>query len=86
MDTSRHDDRGTAVALACCGSVASEGRMKTTMRRLGEACRRIFGLSGYERYVAHSAGHDEGEAAASQREFFVRSIDRKYGKSGPRCC
>jgi uncharacterized short protein YbdD (DUF466 family) len=30
--------------------------------------------------------HHPGEPLMSQRDFFAQSIDRKYGKSGPRCC
>jgi uncharacterized short protein YbdD (DUF466 family) len=84
MDTSQHDHTGTAAAGACCCSVASDRRMKTAMRRLGEVCHRIFGFSDYERYAVHSGEHHEGEAATSRRHFFVRSNDRKHGGRG--CC
>jgi uncharacterized short protein YbdD (DUF466 family) len=46
----------------------------------------MFGIPDYERYLAHVAVHHPGEPVLSWREFFDRSIDRKYGKSGPRCC
>lgn len=46
----------------------------------------VFGIPDYERYVAHMASHHPGEAVLSRREFYRRAIDRKYGRSGPRCC
>jgi len=51
-----------------------------------QSARQIFGIPDYERYLAHCAEHHPGEPVLSQREFFARAIDRKYCKSGPRCC
>jgi putative selenoprotein len=42
-------------------------------------------IPDYERYLAHVAEHHAGESVLSRRDFFIRSIDRKYGRSGPRC-
>ncbi len=46
----------------------------------------MFGIPDYERYTAHMAAKHPGEPLLSRRDFFAQSIDRKYGKSGPRCC
>ena len=46
----------------------------------------VFGIPDYERYKAHMTSHHAGEPVLSRREFFAWSIDRKYGRSGPRCC
>ena len=46
----------------------------------------MFGIPDYERYLAHMAAHHPGEPLLSRRDFFAQAIDRKYGKSGPRCC
>jgi hypothetical protein len=35
---------------------------------------------------SHCAEHHPGEPVLSKKEFFAREIDRKYCKSGPRCC
>ena len=55
-------------------------------RTLQQGCRQVFGIPDYERYVAHMAAQHPGEPLLSRRDFFALSIDRKYGKSGPRCC
>ena len=54
--------------------------------RLRAACRQIFGIPDYDRYREHMAAHHPGDPVLGQREFFAQAIDRKYGKSGPRCC
>ena len=46
----------------------------------------VFGIPDYERYLAHRAAHHPSEAVLSRREFFAQAIDRKYCRSGPRCC
>jgi uncharacterized short protein YbdD (DUF466 family) len=56
------------------------------MSKFRRACRQVFGIPDYERYLEHCATHHPGEKPLSRAEFFARSIDRKYGKSGPRCC
>ncbi|HTS24036.1 MAG TPA: YbdD/YjiX family protein [Casimicrobiaceae bacterium] len=56
------------------------------MLKLRQACRQVFGIPDYDRYLAHFTRQHPGETPLSRSEFFARSIDRKYGKSGPRCC
>jgi uncharacterized short protein YbdD (DUF466 family) len=51
-----------------------------------QICRQIFGIPDYERYVAHAAAHHPGAPVLSRRDFCAQAIERKYGKSGPRCC
>jgi uncharacterized short protein YbdD (DUF466 family) len=65
---------------------APNARPGERLRRLGRACRQVFGIPDYERYLEHMAAHHLGEPVLPRREFFARAIDRKYGKSGPRCC
>ena len=66
---------------------ASPGaRLEGILRSIRQNARQVFGIPDYERYLAHCAGHHPGEPVLSQREFFARAIDRKYCKSGPRCC
>jgi uncharacterized short protein YbdD (DUF466 family) len=53
---------------------------------IGQICRQLFGIPDYERYLAHAAARHTGAPLLSRRDFFAQAIDRKYGKSGPRCC
>ena len=66
---------------------ASPGaRLEGILRSIRQNARQVFGIPDYERYLAHCAEHHPGEPVLSEREFFTRAIDRKYCKSGPRCC
>ena len=60
--------------------------MKPAARGIREVCRQLFGIPDYERYVAHAARHHPNAPLLSRREFFAKAIERRYGKSGPRCC
>jgi uncharacterized short protein YbdD (DUF466 family) len=51
-----------------------------------QICRQLFGIPDYERYLAHAAEHHPGAPVLSRRDFCAQAIERKYGKSGPRCC
>ena len=74
------------VAAAPAEGIAPDARLRDRMRSVRQACRQIFGIPDYERYLTHMAAQHAGEPVLSRREFFARSIDRKYCKSGPRCC
>jgi len=80
------DAAAAAVAAAAAGTYTPDARLRDRLRVVRQACRQVFGIPDYERYLAHMAAHHAGEPMLSRREFFARSIDRKYGKSGPRCC
>jgi uncharacterized short protein YbdD (DUF466 family) len=56
------------------------------MRGVRQVCRQMFGIPDYERYLAHAAARHPGAPILSRRDFCARAIERKYGKSGPRCC
>jgi uncharacterized short protein YbdD (DUF466 family) len=56
------------------------------VRAIRQHCRQVFGIPDYERYLAHAALRHPGAPILSRREFCARAIERKYGKSGPRCC
>ena len=56
------------------------------LHALRQACRQIVGIPDYERYLTHMEEHHPGEPVLSRKEYFARAIDRKYGRSGPRCC
>jgi len=65
-------------------------RLRCGLREMATQVRRgylqIFGIPDYERYLAHVAAHHPGEPPLSRREFSARAIDRRYCRSGPKCC
>ena len=50
------------------------------------AYHQIFGIPDYQRYLAHIAAHHPDQVPLSRREFSARAIERKYCRSGTRCC
>jgi uncharacterized short protein YbdD (DUF466 family) len=85
VKTGGTDAAATPVAAAADAD-APNARLRNRVRAVRQACRQIFGIPDYERYLAHMAAQHPELPVLSRREFFARSIDRKYGKSGPRCC
>ena len=79
-------DPSTVVPAADGAGGAQRPGLRDYARTLRQGCRQVFGIPDYERYIAHMAVHHPDERLLSQRDFFAQSIDRKYGKSGPRCC
>ncbi len=69
---------------------ASRGVSRARLVSLASAARQaylqVFGIPDYERYQQHMAAKHPGEPLLSRREFYAWSIDRKYCRSGPRCC
>jgi uncharacterized short protein YbdD (DUF466 family) len=65
---------------------AARASFRDRLRALRSGYMQIIGIPDYERYLGHMAAHHPGETPLSRREFCARSIDRKYGRSGPRCC
>ena len=55
-------------------------------RGLCSACRQVFGMPDYERYLAHAASRHPGAPLLTRAEFCAREIERKYGRGGMRCC
>ena len=55
-------------------------------RGIRQICRQLFGIPDYERYLAHASEHHPDAPVLSRRDFCAQAIERKYGKSGPRCC
>ena len=76
-----------AVAVETAAPADGETRrLGDRVRAIRSACRQILGIPDYDAYLAHMAVHHPGEAVLTRREFFARSIDRKYGRNGSRCC
>ena len=68
------------------GAGALRARVGALVRNVRRGYLQLFGIADYERYVSHHrANHPETEPL-SQQQFHARAIDRKYCRSGPRCC
>jgi uncharacterized short protein YbdD (DUF466 family) len=81
MKTVTPDEPAADVAVG-----APRPGLRDYARTLRQGCRQMFGIPDYERYTAHMAAKHPDEPLLSRRDFFALAIDRKYGKSGPRCC
>ena len=55
-------------------------------RGLCSACRQVFGMPDYERYLAHATSRHPSAPVLSRGEFCAREFERKYGRGGTRCC
>jgi uncharacterized short protein YbdD (DUF466 family) len=75
-----------AATIPPAGDRAPDARLIERIRAIRSACRQVLGIPDYERYLVHMGIHHPGDPPLSRRDFFARSIDRKYGRSGPRCC
>lgn len=76
-------------ALAAAGRLIGFGlrsRLAAVAARVHRGYLQIFGIPDYGRYIDHMAVHHPGEAPLSRREFCARAIERKYCRSGPKCC
>jgi uncharacterized short protein YbdD (DUF466 family) len=68
------------------GSDTLATQLSELARTMRGACRQMFGIPDYERYVGHMTSRHPSDPILSRREFFILSIDRKYCRNGPRCC
>jgi uncharacterized short protein YbdD (DUF466 family) len=56
------------------------------MRKFLAALRRIAGMPDYARYLEHRARCHPGETTMTEREFYDRYLETRYGGAGSRCC
>ena len=70
---------------AAAESDASPG-LRDRVRYLCAACRQVFGMPDYERYLVHAGKVHPGAPVLTRGDFFAQAIERKYGKGGMRCC
>jgi uncharacterized short protein YbdD (DUF466 family) len=82
---------GLSAALSC--AAGTSGEVSATKEAVSgrahgirQICRQLFGIPDYERYLAHALARHPGAPVLSRRDFCSQAIERKYGKSGPRCC
>jgi len=64
---------------------AAQGGLRARARILCSACRQVFGMPDYERYLAHAAERHPGTPVLTRGDYFVQAIERKYGTGGARC-
>jgi uncharacterized short protein YbdD (DUF466 family) len=62
--------------------------LATRWRSVCGACRQVFGIPDYERYLAHAAARHPGAPVLTREEYCRQVIDRRYGGKGGgmRCC
>ena len=82
----KHEMEATPAATAAGEAGEPENGFRERLRAVSRACRQVFGIPDYERYLEHMAEHHPGAPVLSREEFSARAIDRKYGKGGQRCC
>jgi uncharacterized short protein YbdD (DUF466 family) len=61
-------------------------RLAMLAAQIHRAYLQIFGIPDYERYLQHAAVHHPDQQPLSRRDFCARAIERKYCRSGPKCC
>ena len=66
--------------------ITGQAGLQRRLRSLCTACRQLFGMPDYERYLAHAAERHPGAPVLTRNDYFVQAIERKYGKGGMRCC
>jgi len=65
---------------------SAQGGLRARALNLCSACRQVFGMPDYERYLAHAAERHPGAPVLTRGDYFVQAIERKYGTGGARCC
>jgi len=89
MTAEREDGHVAAVlempATRVVGATA-QGGLRERARSLCSACRQVFGIPDYERYLAHAAARHPGAPVLTRSDFYVQAIERKYDKGGARWC
>ena len=71
------DTKGTPVMASNSEAATFDGALRMRVRSLCSACRSVFGIPDYERYLAHAAERHPDAPVLPRREFFAQSIDRK---------
>jgi uncharacterized short protein YbdD (DUF466 family) len=67
-------------------SLVTLSDLRTRVRRLGVAIRRIIGAPDYERYLAHVTCRHPGTTPLSREDFARDALARRYDRPGSRCC
>ena len=65
---------------------ALRARWGAIVRDVRRGYLQMFGIADYDRYLAHHRAQHPEDEPLSRQQFHARAIDRKYCRSGPRCC
>jgi uncharacterized short protein YbdD (DUF466 family) len=84
--TVRAVDASTADRAALPAQAGAPLYLGQRMRTFCSACRQIFGMPDYERYLEHAARQHPGAPVLSRKEHAARAIERRYGQGIGRCC
>ena len=86
--TAEHKGGGAAALEATAASDEARGEVGLALRVRGlcSACRQVFGIPDYERYLVHAAQRHPGAPVLTRGEFCAREFERKYAAGGVRCC
>lgn len=64
-----------------------EERRSPRWRAFCSACRQVFGMPDYERYLAHAQATHPGQPVMTFEAYAAFAIERRYGgASSGRCC
>ncbi|MDE3052350.1 MAG: YbdD/YjiX family protein [Gemmatimonadota bacterium] len=61
-------------------------KLRTGVRAIGEATRRIIGAPDYERYLAHMRRLHPAARPLTRDQFARQCLEDRYSRPGSRCC
>ena len=64
---------------------AEDGR-SPRWRDFCSACRQVFGMPDYDRYLAHAAVTHPGQPVMTRDAYCALAIERRYGGGAGKCC
>ncbi len=73
-------------SLSKADGLAAIASLFDKARDVQQACRQVFGIPDYDRYLEHAAVTHPGQSVMSKRAFFEQAIDRRYGGRRAGCC
>jgi uncharacterized short protein YbdD (DUF466 family) len=56
------------------------------LRKILSAVRRLMGMPDYSEFVQHVRACHPERAVPSEREYYERYLERRYGNGASRCC
>ena len=86
--TAMQADSGQAAGAVAtpAANPALQSRLRMLARTIRQGYLQVFGIADYERYLTHHDLHHPERPLLSRQEFHAQAIDRKYCRSGARCC
>jgi uncharacterized short protein YbdD (DUF466 family) len=78
------DHHGIATIADGNGRLLVDERKR--MAHLMALIRRIAGMPDYQAYLVHQRAKHPGDPPLTEREFYDRYLESRYGGAGSRCC